>query len=203
MKRIHLDRLHLNSLNGTDLFPAATHLYLQHNLLSILPWRISLERLVFLSLKCNRFKTIDLTELQNLKLLDLGDNMISDVKNCKFPCLEYLIIDGNPCSLLPGCRIDCLANCKTLKEIDEVAVSDAEKQIVGIDIFAEGSSSDDDDEPDSDPLIYNSRMLQILKRSRERQRITQETNVKVKELVKESSIKRKEFIGSLIISNKV
>jgi hypothetical protein len=200
MKRIHLDRLNLNSLKGLDLIPSATHLYLQRNLLTILPWKISLERLIFLSLKSNRFKTVDLTELRGLKLLDLGDNLINDVKSCKFPCLEYLMIDGNPCSLLPGCRIDCLSNCKTLQEIDEVAISVVEKRICGIDIVdeEEGSSSEDaDDGFEMDPVIYNSRILQILERSRERQGITQETNAKVKELVKESSIKRKDFIISL------
>jgi Leucine-rich repeat (LRR) protein len=129
LRRVRLDRMEIERMDGIMLTPNATHIYLQHNKIQQIP-SLSLHHLSFLILANNEITELgSLKELINLNLLDLQSNRIKVIGDVFPSRLQYLMLRGNPIDNKPDYRLQIVQVVPTLVELDEVKVRRLEKRV--------------------------------------------------------------------------
>jgi hypothetical protein len=102
LTRLRLDRLRLDSMDGLDICSgSATHLQLQHNLLTCIDGLEFFDQLQYLVVAHNQLTDLSgVSHLRKLLSLDASCNRIArvDAKACLPPQLLSLELSGNPCA---------------------------------------------------------------------------------------------------------
>jgi hypothetical protein len=126
LQRLRLGHLRLGSMDGLEPCNAATHLYLQHNLLSEIESLDIFARLQFLVLSHNRLTQVTgVSHLATLLHLDLSHNQIEEVTRPSKafpPALVQLSVAANPCASLRGHRVRLLTELPSLRRLDDLDV---------------------------------------------------------------------------------
>ncbi|KAI8914775.1 hypothetical protein DFJ77DRAFT_463275 [Powellomyces hirtus] len=131
LTHLRLDRAALTSMQHLDGFSNITHLYLQHNAITRIEGLEYLPALRFLILSNNHISRLEgLSECWNLRLLDVSRNVIQSVGTATLPPhLIYLLLAANPCAHLPEYRLELIQRVPDVEEIDEVAVTQQEREL--------------------------------------------------------------------------
>ncbi|KAL1529651.1 hypothetical protein AB1Y20_000592 [Prymnesium parvum] len=122
IQRLRLDRLRLGSMEGLDVCNAATHLHLQHNLITTIEGLDFFDRLQYLVVAHNHLAQLEgLKHLATLQYLDASHNKIVAVawKRDLPPSLMAVELQGNPCANQSGYRKSALASLPSLMVLDE------------------------------------------------------------------------------------
>ena len=125
LRRLRLDRLRLNSMDGLELVgTGATHILLQHNLLTHIDGLEFFAKLQYLVLSHNQISRIaGVSHLSSLQYLDLAHNLVASADTDALPKgLMALELVGNPCAAEEGYRAKVVAALPRLVYLDEVRV---------------------------------------------------------------------------------
>ena len=148
IKRLRLDRLRLSSMDGIELCDAASHVYLQHNMIREVEGLEFFSSLSFLVLSHNQLTSISgVSALPALQYLAAAHNQVADLEPHAFPpALMALELQGNPCAQAEGYRTAAFRGIPTLMTLDEERVTNAELRAAGRADAAGGEADSDEGE---------------------------------------------------------
>ena len=170
LRRLRLDRLRLNSMDGLELVgTGATHILLQHNLLTHIDGLEFFSKLQYLVLSHNQISRIaGVSHLSSLQYLDLAHNLVASADTDALPKgLMALELVGNPCAAEEGYRAKVVAALPRLVYLDEVRVGEEEEEEEGEE---EEEEEEDDDEEDGEATEERGWRPQVERRSGGRRR---------------------------------
>uniref|UniRef100_A0A7S3S637 Uncharacterized protein n=1 Tax=Strombidinopsis acuminata TaxID=141414 RepID=A0A7S3S637_9SPIT len=144
LNRLRLGHLQLGSMDGLDPCNAATHLYLQHNLITEIESLEFFSQLQFLVLSHNKLTEVSgISHLSSLLHLDLSHNQIEEIRQpvATFPSsLVHLSLAANPCAGRRGYRQEMIGALTGLKKLDDLTIQAWER----------GAIEEEDDRDDGD-----------------------------------------------------
>ena len=149
LKRLRLDRLRIDSMDGLDLCSEkCTHLMMQHNWLTEIDGLQFFDKLQYLVLSHNRLTIIDgVSHLRSLQYLDASHNEIARVPrpSSQLPCdsLMALELNGNPCAEIDGYRAQLISGLPKLLYLDEVRITNTDR---GLESEDDGEEGEEDGE---------------------------------------------------------
>ncbi len=129
-KRLQLDRLRLDSMDGLDLCNGATHVQLQHNRISEIEGLDFFSSLQYLTISHNLLSSLDgLAQCGALRYLDASHNAIAQARAASLPAATLMALElmGNPCVDEAGYRPRLVEGLPELVTLDEERVSRQER----------------------------------------------------------------------------